>query len=100
MRYQTYNGYSNYQTWAVSMFLDGNYTGPGVYEGVLQLARDAVEDNDPYPLSKAIREYVNDIIAYDINLSGLASDLLGWAIKDVDWMELAQLKLQEVKEGS
>lgn len=38
-----YNGWSNYETWAVGMYLDGNYTGSGTYELAIETVRQALE---------------------------------------------------------
>jgi hypothetical protein len=37
----TYNGWKNYETWAVGMYLDGNYTGEGTYLDVLDVVRES-----------------------------------------------------------
>ncbi|MES2147868.1 MAG: hypothetical protein V4491_08470 [Pseudomonadota bacterium] len=35
----TYNGWKNYETWAVGMYLDGNYDGPSTYYETVERVR-------------------------------------------------------------
>lgn len=91
---ETYNGWKNYETWAVGMFLDGNYTGEGTYRAVLEIA----EDSDPANLADALRDFVNEEVLPEGEPSGLAGDLLGAALDEVDWDELAEHKREEVAE--
>ncbi|HTU61307.1 MAG TPA: hypothetical protein VMF89_22785 [Polyangiales bacterium] len=99
----TYNGHTNYETWAVSLYLDGNYTGEGTYREVLELAeqhladsRELGRDSDDadYTLAEALKDYVET----DLDISaGLAGDLVGAALSEVDWRELAKDKLAEAQ---
>ena len=41
---ETYNGWKNYETWAVGMYLDGNYDGPSTYYAAIETVRGAIED--------------------------------------------------------
>lgn len=89
----SYQGWKNYETWAVGLYLDGNYTGEGTYREVLELARYRV--GHPFALADDLREFVEtDLGEFD----GLASDLLGAAMGSVDWHELAEHKLSEIAE--
>ena len=36
---ETCNGWKNYETWAVGMYLDGNYDGPGTYYAAIETVR-------------------------------------------------------------
>lgn len=99
---QTYNGWKNYETWAVGMFLDGNYTGEGTYREVLELVRDMQDlhgaDSFRIEVADALKQFVDDHLAQTTDeLPGcLATDLLRAAVDDVDWRELAAAKIAEV----
>lgn len=104
---RSYNGWSNYETWAVGMFLDGNYTGEGTYREVLQLVenvtreRNSAGDQGEQPfyalhVADALKDYVEQEIHGDQAPASLATDLLGTALSEVDWRELADHKLSEV----
>ncbi len=43
----TYNGWANYETWAVGMYLDGNYDGPGTYYETIERTRGALGWDPP-----------------------------------------------------
>lgn len=95
----TYNGWKNYQTWAVGMYLDGNYDGEGRYHDVIQVVSDVYpteESGRRYLVADALREYVSDTMP-DLG-SSIAADLLGAALSDVDWYELADAWIENVQE--
>ena len=116
---ETYNGWKNYETWAVGMFLDGNYDGPGTYYAAVEAVREILEDVD-HPTSEywteeesrrynvadrlkdLVTEYVNpdyiDDDHPDPKLHPLVSDILGAALSDVDWYELADAWIQAASE--
>lgn len=94
----TYNGWKNYETWVTSMYLDGNYDGEAIYREVLALARHVRIDSADlrtaqYRLARILREFVTERIVPEE--SGLAADLLGSVLDDVDWDTLAEHKLEE-----
>lgn len=101
----SYNGWKNYETWAVGMFLDGNYTGEGTYREVLEVTTNAVagshgqdESYSPvYAVADALEQYVRDEV--ETGEASLASDLLGAALSEVNWRELADHKVEEVTEN-
>lgn len=111
----TYNGWKNYETWAVGMYLDGNYTGSGTYEYVIETVKEALERstfnplsgkmNDRYEVSQALKSLVEndtDPCGYGNDdgpeLNPLVSDLLGAALSSVDWYELADAWITNVSE--
>lgn len=94
----TYNGWTNYETWAVGMYLDGNYDGEATYRYVLDLVR---EHGAYVPMvADALRDLVAEHTsrAVDRIASGLAADLLGAAVSEVNWHELAEHKCSEIIE--
>ena len=102
----TYNGWSNYETWAVGMWLDGNYTGSVTYEYAIETVRDALERstfnvlsgqmNDRYEVSQALKTWVRE--DNETEDASLAADLLGAAFDSVNWYELADAWIQNVNE--
>lgn len=100
---ETYNGWTNYETWAVGMFLDGNYTGEGTYREVLELVehRNGEEDNPTRTriLAEDLKDYVEQKILGDDAPATLATDLLGTTLSEVNWHELAESKLSELTEA-
>ena len=108
----TYNGWKNYETWAVGMFLDGNYDGEGTYLAVLDVVRDLVRERNqaaqdgeqPFYASyvgEALKGWTTERIGEETDelASGIAADLLGAALSGVDWFELGEHKVREVNES-
>lgn len=103
-----YNGYTNRETWATSMFLDGNYDPDGVqvHEAVAILAAEAVRESKQrfqgreVVAQRILADRLTEFVKHTNNppASGLAADLLGSAFGRVDWLELAELKLDEYRE--
>ena len=77
----TYNGWTNYETWNVALWIDNE---PGTYEEARDMARRARSAGD---LATRVRAWVEDM-APDLGASMFA-DLLGAALSEVDWDEIA-----------
>jgi hypothetical protein len=89
---KTYNGWSNYETWLVDLWLDNEQS---TYNDI----RNLVEENkaeEPYIVGDLIKEYVNDMLDSQLEGSGLAVDLLNSALSEVDFREIAQNHLDEL----
>ena len=83
-----YNGYSNYQTWCVSLWLDNEqYT----YESI----RDAAKiTTTKYGLAAFIREYVNAEHPL-ADQASMFTDLLDHALANVNYEEIAENIMSE-----
>ncbi len=92
----TYSGWTNYETWVVGMFLDGNYTGEDTYLEVLGIARSAPSTGK---LADELKEYLTESIWPENVPATIGSDLLKAALSEVDWHELAEQKIREVSEN-
>jgi hypothetical protein len=80
----TYNGWSNYETWAVNIWCGDDITEDP--ERLLQLYKAG----DPGHL---LREWV--LTEWLPEVVGLPSDLLHYAIDNVDWDALAEAYLDD-----
>ena len=94
----TYNGWKNYETWNVKLWLDNEY---GSYIEVTDQAKQAVEaETERYEFADWLKDYVEEILfPEDAEPSGLAADLLRGALSDVDWFEIAEAYLSDAKEA-
>jgi hypothetical protein len=107
-----YNGWKNYETWAVGMYLDGNYTGPGTYDYVTELVRGQLScqhlEGDGVERLR-VADYLKDFVETETDPTGygnddtpelhpLVSDLLGAALSSVDWHELADAWIENLSE--
>lgn len=102
-----YNGHSNYETWAMSMHLDGNYDGEGTYNHFQELAQEhydsaettrytSRDDNARRSLADAIKEEMGkgcDLIGQ----CSVYSDLMSAALSEVNWYDLAENLLENVE---
>lgn len=86
-----YNGWRNYPTWCVNLWLDND---PGSQEWALQIVRDAIdgEQHPRYAASSALKHEVRDMI--ETEDASMASDLLGYALDMVDWYEIADAYIE------
>lgn len=101
---KTYNGWSNYETWAAGMHLDGNYGGQGTYLQTNETVRDSIKrtretnlDKNAilYGVTTALEEMVREELPETKELAG---DLLNAAFSEINWRELAEHKIEEAME--
>lgn len=103
-----YNGWTNYETWAVGLWINNEQW---TQENALELARSAREGIDfsptylnkaekaKYDLANTLKDWVEDEILPDLGAT-LAADLLGAAVSEVNWDELAESFLSDESERS
>lgn len=93
-RDETYNGWTNYPTWCVNLWLEND-------EGLYDAARELVSATKPadefqtkrLAVSMALAEWVTQELAPDLGASFVA-DLLGYAFDQVAWHEIADMWIQ------
>jgi len=97
-----YNGWTNYETWAVALWI-GNE--PGTYEQSQEMAREerdvapdldnvitgiwTAEQGARYELADRLKSWVTDDMLPDLGAT-LAADLMMAALSEVDWQEIAE----------
>jgi hypothetical protein len=119
----SYNGWKNYPTWAVNLWLGNERV---FYEECCYMAREALrdaphdenanrrpwlskpgewlppiwtlEETARFRLADTMKEYVTDLIHGDDESAGLGNDLIGYALGEVDWNEIADSWLESAKE--
>ena len=89
MNEKSYNGWTNYETWCVNLWI-GNEQGSE--EQARELALDAVKrhgkEDAPWHLADELKSWIKDE-APDLGAS-LYADMLGAALSEVDWQEIAE----------
>ena len=97
---QGYNGWSNYETWAVKLWLDND---EGSYIYWTDVASEVIKEEDNCDegafasrLSDQVRNEEEDRCPID----GMAADLLGAAFDSVNWYEIAEAFIAEAKENA
>ena len=101
-----YNGWANYETWSVNLIISNEQD---IYNEARELAKDTA-DNEENPelkrirVADALKDWVRDAIdGFFEPASGLgygdwkllAQQLVGGALSDVDWLEIADAMLAE-----
>ena len=87
-----YQGWTNYATWGVALILDNDQ---GTQEHRQELTRVAARQGHPRSfLAASLREYVDEL-AYTVELSDMAAQMLGAGLAEVDWDDLTETYLAE-----
>lgn len=98
-----HNGYTNYETWLVCLWLDNDE--PLYREARAKVAEVIEQDDDAdadeidrdAQLSQAaevLKEWITDEEMPELD-AGIASDLLNAALSEVDWFEVAKTRLDD-----
>jgi len=87
---KTYNGWSNYETWAVKLWIDNEQSSQEYW---LERAK---EETTPYELARALKDEFNE--ANPIQTASVYSDLMSAALSGVDWLEIANSLLEDLSE--
>ncbi len=102
MEEQGYNGWSNYPTWDVALWI-GNEEG--LYDEAQALTRAAASYHGDRTqqgiLADNLKAWVEELDeVMGAPTTGYVADLYGWAFSQVDWYEIAEHYLQEVSEDA
>jgi hypothetical protein len=95
-----YNGYTNYETWTVALWIDND---EGLQSQWLQQAQDCIDtcdaDGAVASLAIALRDEIKDgEMVPDLGAT-MWADLLGAALSEVDWHDIAENLIAAAKEG-
>jgi hypothetical protein len=104
----THNGYHNYETWLVKVWIDndqGNVEFWVVQARYLYInhAKDTKyftkREEAIILLSESMKEYYEDSMPEGDDIGGLWEDLLHSALSDVDWHELSGMIMEQALEN-
>ncbi|HIG58267.1 MAG TPA: hypothetical protein EYQ21_02540 [Flavobacteriales bacterium] len=91
---KTYNGWTNYETWCVSLWLDNdNVEGA---DDLYVLANDKTESL--YNKSQMLKSEVSELrheFEGNLGFYGMFSDLLTGALDKVNWREIIEFHIEE-----
>lgn len=94
MTRKEYNGWTNYETWLVKLWIDNE-------EGNSRMWKEAAEQavkrhSDVSTLARTLKEEHENALP---ELKGFAADLMNAALSEVNWDEIAESLLNDAKEA-
>jgi hypothetical protein len=103
----TYNGWKNYPTWNVALWLGND---EGIYNATREIVAEitsedestseywTLEESHRFNLADALKSWVRDDLSPDLGAS-FAADLLGYALDQVNWEEIASSLIRDSAEA-
>ncbi len=100
-KHESYQGYSNYPTWAANLWISNDpYWNDRVLEIVKEHRLNAAQDAYPNQSFGRAADDIKDMVWYDIYdvdagiasapTAGLAADLFNFSFGEIDWREVAE----------
>ena len=88
-----YNGWANYETWLVNVWIDNDFGSDYWHE----VATELYEHDDPDKSRRLLADQMeNEIGEHTPELKGLYADMLNAAFSEVDWDEIAGHYIDDV----
>jgi hypothetical protein len=103
MNHKEYNGWTNYETWVVNLWMDNEQ---GTYDYWREVAREVSSDleeptNSMTKMDEAIYLLADRLKDHHEEnrpeLPGVYGDLIGAALSEVNWQEIAEHLLENVE---
>lgn len=101
---ETYNGYTNYETWVVNLWIDNGYdSAEECREKAAQAVRNATEEFCPQgaaimALADELKEQHESHMQLGCTVPGVFGDLLNGAMSSVNWREIAAIYIDAALE--
>jgi hypothetical protein len=100
MERKEYNGWANYETWNVALWMDNDQGSNEYWRERAQELFDATDEDSDSRKDDAAADLANEIQAQHDEampeVSGCFADLLGAAMSEVDWREIAEHLLSDI----
>lgn len=99
-----YNGWTNYETWVVNLWIDNDGWDQDCREMAAQCVKDTADDSCPDGaaircLAEWIKEQHEEHLELVCKLPGVFGDLMNGAMSSVNWDELARHYIAEVEDA-
>lgn len=92
----TYNGWSNYETWAMHLWLDNEQDSQ---ERCLEIAQECMgNEHERYDVAHLLESEIEEVMP-DLGASVWA-DLLNAAWSEIEWYEIADAYLDAARENA
>ena len=87
---KTYNGWKNYETWLVNLWIDNDGDGE-------QWRERAAELRDTYELARSMQDFYTELAELQIPPQGMFADLFNSALRGVCWYDIAAHYIDELE---
>jgi hypothetical protein len=84
-----YNGWANYATWRVNLEIFDGFDPSDYYSDF--------DVDDTYGLSKCLEDYAEQVLFECATVEGLAADYARVFLSDVNWYEIAEHMIDDIK---
>ena len=90
MQHKEYNGWANYETWCVNLWMDNSEGDQEYWKDIAEDLQSDADDTDDLinRLADAIKEWHED--NDPTGNSGVYADLMGAALSEVNWRDIAE----------
>jgi len=82
MKEEGYNGWKNYETWCVALWIDND-------EGLYDESRDIIRHKSVNDAASILKDWIDEMNPL-MDDSSMWSDLMRAALSEVDWYEIAE----------
>ena len=87
---EKYNGWKNYETWLVNLWIDN--------DGVGEYWRERAEEvRDVSDLADEMQQFYTELAETEIPASGMFADLFNSALREVSWYDIAENYINELE---
>ena len=86
---KSYNGWSNWETWNIGLWMENDEP---TYHEIDQIIRSA---KDTYDLSKKLEEWAYDALNNEDIQPSFIIDFVSGGLRDVNFFEIAEHKIEE-----
>lgn len=95
MNTKQYNGWTNYETWLVQLWIDTEEWSHSSFRSMVKNVHE--EFQTVSEVSDSAKEWVENNMVGEFQ-NGFVADLIGAALAEVNWFEIAEHAIEELSE--